>query len=167
MVGGGFFRSKDEGFDQVGVWDDSREDAFPLMHIRGCMGSIFEPRWGEGGGVVKSWTGILGVTGDFMPFVGRVPAKYAGKGFTSGSGGGGLAATGQWVAAGFCGEGMVWAWLAGTAVGIMIAGREEEELDKVVGRPGGKLDEWFPRELGLEGGRLRRADLKNLAREVR
>lgn len=115
---------------------------------------------------MKTWTGILGVTGDFVPFVGRVPVKYAGKGFKSGSGGG-LAATGQWIAAGFCGEGMVWAWLAGTAVGVMIAGREDEELDKVVGRPGGRLDEWFPRELGLEGGRLRRADLKNLAREVR
>lgn len=61
---------------------------------------------------------------------------------------------------------MVWAWLCGTAVGVMIAGREDEELDEVVGRPGGELAEWFPRELRLDSGRLQRADLKHLAREA-
>jgi glycine/D-amino acid oxidase-like deaminating enzyme len=35
---------------------------------------------------------------------------------------------GEWIAAGFSGEGMTWAWLCGAAVGIMIAGSEEEEL---------------------------------------
>ncbi|KAL6357371.1 hypothetical protein LRP88_07530 [Fusarium phalaenopsidis] len=151
MIGGGFFRSRQQGLDQVGVWDDSQVHALPLTHVRGVMPAIFEPHWGEGSKLVKAWTGILGFTGDLMPLVGRVrPSKDKNSG--------------EWVAAGFNGEGMVWAWLSGTALAIMVLGMEEENLGEGVGRPGGKLDEWFPREiLGVDGGRLRRADVANLA----
>lgn len=172
MVGGGFFRSKDEGMDQVGVWDDSRIDALPMMHVRGCMPGVFDPKWGVGGGMLKSWTGILGMTGDRMPLVGRLQDKMttaaAGSSSKPSEGKGDSAqAPSQWIAAGFCGEGMVWAWLSGTAVGIMIAGREEDELESVPGRPGGKLEEWFPKsELAVDEARLKRADLNNLWREV-
>jgi hypothetical protein len=38
----------------------------------------------------------------------------------------------KWIVAGWAGEGMVWAWLTGSALGIMIAGREKDEL------PGGR-----------------------------
>ncbi|KAJ4317856.1 hypothetical protein N0V84_007131 [Fusarium piperis] len=151
MIGGGFFRSRHQGLDQVGVWDDGQVHALPLTHIRGIMPAIFEPQWGGGSKLVKAWTGILGFTGDLMPFVGRVrPSKDKNSG--------------EWVAAGFNGEGMVWAWLCGTALAIMALGMEEENLEEGIGRPGGKLDEWFPREtLGVDGGRLRRADVANLA----
>ncbi|KAK2592608.1 hypothetical protein QQS21_009673 [Conoideocrella luteorostrata] len=167
MIGGGFFRSKDQGLDQVGIWDDGKVDTLPLMHIRGCMQSVFEPNWGLGGGLIKAWTGILGVTGDFMPLVGRIPEKgNEERGDGEGRGLDQLARPGQWIAAGYCGEGMVWAWLCGTAVGIMIAGKEEEDLDEAVGRPGGLLADWFPGVLGVNDGRLKRANLKNLARVV-
>ncbi|RKP04627.1 FAD dependent oxidoreductase-domain-containing protein [Thamnocephalis sphaerospora] len=53
MVGGGFFRSKDEGMDQVGVWDDSRVDSLPMMHVRACMPGVFDPKWGIGGAALK------------------------------------------------------------------------------------------------------------------
>ncbi|KAL2684629.1 hypothetical protein Neosp_005708 [[Neocosmospora] mangrovei] len=151
MIGGGFFRSRQQGLDQIGVWDDSQVHALPLTHIRGVMPAIFEPQWGGGSKLVKAWTGILGFTGDLMPLVGRVhPSKDKDSG--------------EWVAAGFNGEGMVWAWLSGTALAIMVLGLEEENLEKGVGRPGGKLDDWFPREiLGVDGGRLKRADVANLA----
>ncbi|KAK7421555.1 hypothetical protein QQZ08_009900 [Neonectria magnoliae] len=148
MVGGGFFRSREQGLDQMGVWDDSRVDALPGMHIRGVMPTTFEPRWGEGGAVKKAWTGILGFTGDLMPFVGRVPGP----------------GSGEWIAAGFNGEGMVWAWLCGAALAVMVLGKEDEVLERGVGRPGGRLEEWFPREeLKVDRRRLRRAELKNLA----
>ncbi|KAM5385245.1 hypothetical protein ACJZ2D_001206 [Fusarium nematophilum] len=153
MIGGGFFRSRHQGLDQIGVWDDSQVHALPLMHVRGVMPTVFEPRWGGGSSLVKAWTGILGFTGDLMPFVGRVPGCRAGP--KSG---------GEWIAAGFNGEGMVWAWLCGTALAVVVLGREEEELEESVGRPGGKLEEWFPgKVLGVDGGRLRRADIANLA----
>jgi glycine/D-amino acid oxidase-like deaminating enzyme len=167
MLGGGLFRSKDEGLDQIGVWDDSRTDAFPLMHLRGSMATIFEPRWGIGGGLKGAWTGIMGFTGDMLPFVGSLPAgldisrKVAVRGgFETGS-------SGQWLAAGFNGEGMVWAWLSGVAVAVMLLGLEEKDLEEAVGRPGGRLDEWYPvDEVKVDKVRLRRADLTNLAGEV-
>ncbi|KAL6877750.1 DAO domain-containing protein [Trichoderma longibrachiatum] len=67
MLGGGLFRSKEEGLDQIGVWDDGRVDAFPLMHLRGSMATIFEPRWGAGGKLEGAWSGIMGFTGDTLP----------------------------------------------------------------------------------------------------
>ncbi|KAK1238084.1 hypothetical protein MKX08_002663 [Trichoderma sp. CBMAI-0020] len=166
MLGGGLFRSKDEGLDQIGVWDDGRMDAFPLMHLRGSMATVFEPRWGVGGGLKGAWTGIMGLTGDMLPFVGRLPSgldvsrKRARGGFGDG-------ACGQWLAAGFNGEGMVWAWLSGVAVAVMMLGLEEEQLEEAVGRLGGRLEEWYPvEEVGVDGARLRRADLTNLAGEA-
>ncbi|KAH6896581.1 FAD dependent oxidoreductase-domain-containing protein [Thelonectria olida] len=147
------------GLDQLGRWDDSRVNSLPGIHIRGVMPMVFEPNWGEGGLVRKAWTGILGMTGDFLPFVGRLPGcpePQAGKG-----------STGHWMAAGFNGEGMVSAWLSGTALAITVLGREDEELEKGVGRPGGKLRDWFPQdELKIDAERLKRARLENLADAV-
>ncbi|KAM0513909.1 hypothetical protein ACHAPE_007264 [Trichoderma viride] len=166
MLGGGLFRSKDEGLDQIGVWDDGRMDAFPLMHLKGSMATVFEPKWGVGGELKGAWTGIMGFTGDMLPFVGSLPLgldvskKMARGGFGEG-------ASGQWLAAGFNGEGMVWAWLSGVAVAVMMLGLEEEDLEEAVGRPGGRLDEWYPiEEVKVDKARLRRADLTNLAGEV-
>lgn len=154
MVGGGFFRSAQDGMDQLGVWDDGRHDLLPELHIRSIMPAIFEPNYGAGAEVKKTWSGILGITGDMMPLVGRLPNTNNTKD------------SGEWIAAGFCGEGMVWAWLCGTALAVMVLGREEEELEKGVGRPGGVLKSWFPgNELGVSEARLGRADLKNLVDE--
>ncbi|KOS17702.1 hypothetical protein ESCO_003329 [Escovopsis weberi] len=110
MLGGGLSRSKDGGLDQFGVWDDGRIDAFPLMHLRGSMATVFEPKWGAGGELISAWTGIMGFTGDALPFVGWLPPDENENenenenemprmtGFDS---------HGQWIAAGFNGEGMV------------------------------------------------------------
>ena len=152
--------------DQLGEWDDAKMDALPLMHIRGSLATIFEPRWGgDGGGELKkTWTGIMGFTGDMIPFVGRVPETISERKRAAKSAGGGC---GEWIAAGFNGHGMVWAWLSGTAAAIMMLGKDGEELEKGVGRPGAKLDSWFPRDVvALSEERLGRAELKNLADEV-
>lgn len=163
MLGGGFLRSRKQGMDLVGVWDDSKMDALPLMHVRGSLATLFETRWGggDGGGQLKkAWTGIMGFTGDMIPFVGSVPENISGR-VVKGK------ARGEWIAAGFNGHGLVWAWLSGTAAAIMMLGREDETLEKGVGRPGGKLEDWFPGEVtALSEKRLRRAELKNLADEV-
>lgn len=158
MMGGGFFRSVEEGLDNIGIWDDSTKDAMTMVHVHGIMPTLFEPKWGIGGGLRKAWTGIMGYTGDFRPFVDRVPEKVSKD--RSGNGH-------QWIAAGFNGHGMVWSWLSGTAVGIMIAGKENDNLEKSMGRPAGKLDDWFPRKaVAFDEKRLKTANLKSLAGEL-
>ncbi|KAL7931647.1 FAD dependent oxidoreductase domain-containing protein [Trichoderma chlorosporum] len=166
MIGGGLFRSKDEGLDQIGVWDDSRVDAFPLMHLRGSVATVFEPKWGFGGGLKDAWSGIMGFTGDTMPFVGRLPPGTSGV--KENHVGGGLEeGSGEWIAAGFNGEGMVWAWLSGVAVAVMMMDKEDVDLEESVGWPGGKLGEWYPKEeVKVDNARLKRARLENLANEI-
>ncbi|RDA85023.1 hypothetical protein CP532_4583 [Ophiocordyceps camponoti-leonardi (nom. inval.)] len=177
MLGGGLFRSRDGGLDQMGVWDDSRLDVFPLMHLRGSLSAVFQPGGGGGGDggdggdgngafsaeAGAAWSGIMGFTGDSLPLVGRLPERRRGK-----KKGGRRRRRRQWVVAGFNGEGMVWAWLCGAAVGVMLVDREDEALPPGEGgRPGGKLAEWFPlEELAVDKKRLRRAELRNLAEEV-
>lgn len=161
MMGGGFTRSKDEGIDNVAVWDDSVMDPLTMVHVNGILPTIFNPQWGLGGGLKKGWSGIMGFTGDLRPFVGALPddrSKRRQKGNDDAS---------QWIAAGFNGHGMVWAWLSGTAVGVMLAGKDEETLEEGMGRPGGKLNDWFPRDaVEWNAKRTKTANLKNLAGEV-
>ncbi|PHH78016.1 hypothetical protein CDD80_7478 [Ophiocordyceps camponoti-rufipedis] len=161
LLGGGLFRSLDGGLDQMGVWDDSRLDPLPLMHLRGSLSAIFQPESSASAEPGATWSGIMGFTGDGLPLVGRLPdhqtrTNKRKKKTTDGR---------QWVIAGFNGEGMVWAWLSGAALAVMLAGRENEALPPGEGgRPGGKLAEWFPgEELAVDKARLRRAELRNLA----
>lgn len=139
LLGGGFARSKENGLDQVGVYDDSTLDIMTLMHVNGVAPTVFNTAVD----VKNAWSGIMGYTGDSRPFVGRVNGE-------------------EWVSAGFCGHGMVWAWLCGVGVGVMMAGKEGEKLEKGVGRPEGKLEDWFPKDLLA----VREADIKNLKDEM-
>ncbi|CRK17779.1 hypothetical protein BN1708_003057 [Verticillium longisporum] len=161
MLGGGFSRSLKQGVDQVGLYDDgARIDALTVSHISGIFPAVFSPKWGEGASVENAWSGILGMTGDFLPFVGRLHSGLTGRKVASKKVRG---LHGEWIAAGFSGEGMVWAWLSGTALGIMVDGCEEEELAAAPGRPKGKTVEWLPRELMVSSARMRSADISNLA----
>ncbi|KAJ4152971.1 hypothetical protein LMH87_009486 [Akanthomyces muscarius] len=163
MMGGGFARGADEGLDNIAVWDDSSKDTLTMVHINGILPSIFEPNWGTGGGLKKAWSGIMGFTGDMRPFVGPIPDARSKKHKSSKL----QVDAGQWIAAGFNGNGMIWSWLSGAAVGIMIAGRDEDMLEKDIGRPDGKLDDWFPRKAtAWNDKRLKTANLKALAGEV-
>lgn len=60
----------------------------------------------------RIWSGILGLTPDQVPIVGRVPAAVSGRRHEDG----------EWVAAGFNGFGMSQCWLAGQAVAKMALG---------------------------------------------
>ncbi|EEY14781.1 conserved hypothetical protein [Verticillium alfalfae VaMs.102] len=107
-----------------------------ISHISGIFPAVFPPKRGKGASVEHAWSGILGMTGDFLPFVGRLHSGLTGRKVASKKDGG---VHGEWIAAGFAGEGMVWAWLSGTALGIMVDGCEEEELAAAPGRPKAKL----------------------------
>ncbi|KAL8365578.1 hypothetical protein RB595_004408 [Gaeumannomyces hyphopodioides] len=183
MVGGGFTRSAKQGGDMVGVYDDSRLDALTAAHLEGIMPAVFRPHWGadEGGGPrVKSvWSGVLAFTADFLPLAGRLDERTTGRKVPARKGdgrtpSGGSAADGpgkratppspgEWISAGYCGEGMIWAWLSGTAVGIMLSGCENVHLPAAPGRPEGRLADWFPPELRPTGERIARMDIMDLA----
>ncbi|KAK2038002.1 FAD dependent oxidoreductase [Colletotrichum somersetense] len=187
MLGGGFERSTADGVDMIGVWDDSTTDGLTIAHVSGVMNAVFGAGWN--GDVIRSWSGILGFTGDIAPFVGRVPNSLTGARASAGpsqgvrrakmqkvfddldvkeSGEAGWkgAAAGEWVSAGYNGDGMVWAWLCGAALGIMVAGKEHVAMEKGDGMPGGRLADWFPPELLITEARVKKADLTNLVDEV-
>jgi glycine/D-amino acid oxidase-like deaminating enzyme len=164
MIGGGFMRSSKQGVDHVGLYDDGAAlDALTISHLVGIVPAIFYPRWGHGAAMKQAWSGIIGLTGDSLPFVGRLPTTMTHRDTKKKSNSAGTDGHGEWIAAGFSGEGMTWAWLCGAAVGIMIAGSEEEELPAEPGRPGGRLVDWLPHELLVSNKRIRSADVSHLA----
>lgn len=171
MIGGGLFQSGKQGMDMVGVYDDSKTDAMTLMHLEGVMPTVFN--WGaeaRGRRVIKAWSGLVAFSGDMLPLVGRLDPRIT-KRKVKADGDERVnkadkVKPGEWIAAYFCGDGMVWAWLCGTAVGIMLAGSEEEDLAKEPGRPAGQLANWFPLELYASWTRVQRMDIADLAAEL-
>ncbi|CAI6269525.1 unnamed protein product [Periconia digitata] len=173
MVGGGFRRSLNQGVDQVGVYDDSAAlDALTMSHIAGVLPAIFSPNWGAGIALKQAWSGIIGLTGDFLPFVGPLDSTWTGRvvrheradAKSSVRSTADSRRSGEWIAAGWAGEGMVWAWLCGVGLGIMIAGSEEDDSrEDVPGLPGGRIDEWLPQEVLISKRRVQTADVSNLA----
>ncbi|PSR76027.1 hypothetical protein BD289DRAFT_447119 [Coniella lustricola] len=188
LIGGGLFQSGKQGMDMFGVYDDSATDTLTLMHLGGVLPSVF--RWGDeapGRRVLKAWSGVVGFTGDVLPLVGRLDARLTkrevqvqGKAQAQGREEGSESSTktktktktsrdvapGEWIAAYFCGDGMVWAWLSGTALGVMLAGSEDEDLPAAPGRPAGVLKDWFPDELAASWERLQGMDIADLADEL-
>ncbi|KAK6212652.1 hypothetical protein LQW54_005073 [Pestalotiopsis sp. IQ-011] len=166
MLGGGFDRSRDQGLSVVGRYDDSSDaiDALTVNHIGNIFPTVFSPHWGddqEGGRIKKYWAGIVALTGDFLPFVGRLDPKLTQRRPRTAKSSDGVEA-GEWIAAGFCGDGMVWAWLSGTALGAMITGNDDEKVPATPGRPGGMVKDWFPHELQPTLKRVQKADVANM-----
>ncbi|KAJ6591583.1 FAD dependent oxidoreductase, partial [Mycena vulgaris] len=86
------------------------------------------------GRVKKLWSGILSVSADGRPWVGRLPAKISGRPaprtrpsrkHKSAETVTRLAPPGEWISAGYSGEGMVHAYLSGKALAHMILGHDE------------------------------------------
>lgn len=166
MIGGGYFQGPKQGMDLMGVSDDTKIDALTVMHLEGVMPTIFDPGYEvEGGGarVIRAWSGAIGVTPDFMPLIGRLDPRITSRKVKQDSKGDGGVTPGEWISAYFCGDGMVWAWLCGVALGIMITGSEDEVLSAEPGRPAGKLEDWFPSELYAGWERVKGMDVVDLA----
>lgn len=167
MLGGGAFRSKNTVLDQVGIWDDTRTDAITSAHLSGILPIVFTPQNQEREAETQArylqqhWSGIISLTGDSLPFVGKLDSRISGRGSGKDS-----EDSSEWIAAGYNGEGMVFAWLCGTALGIMVMGSEQDTIPAFPGSPGGKLDEWFPKELLLDSQRYDRLDVLDLADQL-
>ena len=167
MLGGGAFRSKNNGLDQIGVWDDSRTDVFTSAYLGGILPIVFsqekQQRQAETSSryLQQHWSGIISLTGDSLPFVGKLDSRVCAK-----NSGDTRDDAAEWIAAGYNGEGMVFAWLCGTALGLMIMGFEHEDIPASPGFPGGTLNEWFPKELLLHKKRFDRIDVLDLADQL-
>ncbi|KAI9452178.1 FAD dependent oxidoreductase [Lactarius psammicola] len=175
LFGGGAVQSGRIVFSEVGVSDDGGYNMAIASHIQGALPEYFghtnwgtegvPPAAGEAGspspspwasGRVKAlWTGILGFSADLQPWVGRVPSTVSGRALPAPEKDDAvrpLAAPGEWVSAGYSGEGMVHAWLCAHALALMLLGLE--------GRQG--VPTWFPNEYRLTDKRLKRATLERL-----
>jgi glycine/D-amino acid oxidase-like deaminating enzyme len=168
MIGGGFARTVKDGVDMVGVSDDAEPlEGLTVAHISGVFPAVFSPNWGVGGGLKEAWSGILGFTGDLMPLVGRLDTNVTGRVPSNDTEPktGGMPA-GEWIMAGFSGEGMVWSWLCGMALGLKMAGHDDDEELTFPGRPNGRVGDWFPDELWVSEKRLKSADASNLPSQM-
>lgn len=99
------------------------------------------------GRVKALWSGVLSVSVDEFPWVGRVPPAISGRlsppGLKQSQR---MAAPGEWVAAGYSGEGMVHAWLCARALALMVLGLDAANDVETEGQYGAgqSVDEWLP-----------------------
>ncbi|KAF9814801.1 hypothetical protein IEO21_04909 [Rhodonia placenta] len=171
MFGGGWAQSCDNNLPDIGITDDSTFSFASASHLAGALPLYFganhwggeavpageqDAHWGTGR-TKAQWSGILGISTDSLPWVGRLPAIVAGRvpppavpSAVSEKGAGGLAPSGEWIAAGYSGEGMVHAWMSGKAVAYMLLGRENE------------LTDWFPDILRVTEKRWKKATVDDL-----
>ena len=128
--------------DNIGVSDDGSGNFEIEAYLTGALERYFSGQWGEEGTepdseagsppggpwgkgrVTATWTGLLGVSADSQPWVGRVPllASTRQEPLGRSSPSTALGAPGEWICAGYSGEGMVHAWLCGRALARMVLG---------------------------------------------
>ena len=202
MFGGGWASAFDVALADFGLADDSGYSVLVASHLAGALPFYFgSERWGrekapesgdEDGEVMgegtsgegervrwpegrtkATWGGIIGVSADGFPWVGRLPPKIAGRraplprsastlaprdsekhqhplaaAKDNNASAARLAAPGEWISAGYSGEGMVHAWLCGKALAYMLSDAEDE------------LAGWFPRMLCVTEERWKKAKLE-------
>jgi glycine/D-amino acid oxidase-like deaminating enzyme len=179
LFGGGAVQGGRVLLSEVGVADDSWYDLGIASYIQGALPEYFgRANWGaesaavtggegvawDAGRVKALWTGILGISADWQPWVGRVPSIISGRAAPSPSLAEvsdkdvtrSIAAPGEWISAGYNGEGMVHAWLCAHALALMVLGVEEEE----------GMRTWFPDEFRLTEKRWKGATLEGLMERI-
>jgi glycine/D-amino acid oxidase-like deaminating enzyme len=88
-----------------------------------------------------TWSGTIGWSVDGLPWVGRIPDKISGRASSHSP-----TFAGEWIVAGFSGEGMTSAWMCSRALGLMLlTGSKNTEFT------------WFPDQLRVTEKRWRRA----------
>lgn len=135
-IGGGFLKSLITGQvnieeADVGCTRDDQQIPEVLASIEGSIEKRLQH--GSGTHIVDKWTGIMGFTIDNHPMVGKLPYEISERrpvmSQADDSNGGR-----EWIAAGFCGNGMVNCWLSGKGIAEMLLKGEDA------------VNEWFPIE---------------------
>lgn len=162
MMGGGVVQSPAQGVDEFGIWADDRTDFAISSYLTGILSVAFGPKtWGGDDGqrrVKALWSGCMGFTADMMPLVGKLDTSLTRRKRKSST-----VTAGEYIVAGFNGEGMVSAWLSGVAVGLMVLGRDEVDFKEGDGRPPGRVRDWFPDPLRCSKARVDRSDISEIA----
>lgn len=189
MFGGGWAQATSDSLPDVGIADDSETSFEAQAHLAGALPQYFglcnwgkeaisvpgdsdkgEVLWAEGR-TKAQWSGILGISVDLLPWVGRLTPKISGRTQPRQPAGSadsassssnedrdkdkdkeapGTAAPGEWLSAGYTGEGMVHAWMSGKALAYMVLDRETE------------IQSWFPDILRVTEKRWKKASLDDL-----
>jgi glycine/D-amino acid oxidase-like deaminating enzyme len=208
MLGGGFAKS-DSILTELGNSDDRKWNLQTGKYLTGALGSFFvggNKEDEEKDRVKALWSGILGISCDGNPWVGRVPSQISGRSTPawtkrttrtslrdnnnnntiitpkdtyatvaddSASGlpsqpskaSDKLAPGGEWMAAGYTGEGMVHAWRSGEALAMMVLGLDEPntnlEAMKTDATPAG-IGEWFPDVFRVTEDRWKNTGIEDL-----
>lgn len=158
MLGGGFLRHNAH-LTEIGNADDRDWNRKVDDYLSNAMGDYF--RVGDNDEkerVIGRWGGILAMSTDERPWVGRVPESLSHRGAVyrkdnfewSKEGSISLAPPGEWIAAGYSGEGMVHAWLSGKAVALMVLGVDE------------RTEGWFPEVYRITEGRCEGASVEGM-----
>lgn len=166
MAGGGAVQSPEKGMDEFGIWRDDRSSYSIRAYLDGLLPTIFGAHnWGADMGtrVKMAWTGCMGFTPDLLPYVGVLDQKITKRKAPTVRSRKDAKQPGEWISAGFQGEGMVLAWLSGVAVGLMLVGEEDEIFEQAPGIPSGKIAEWLPEEFVCSTRRLDRSNVSDLA----
>jgi glycine/D-amino acid oxidase-like deaminating enzyme len=91
IIGGGIGALPEDGLSEFGNTNDSMLNGLNSKYLHESTSRYFGSNWGEDdptSRVRKEWTGIMGITGDGVPYVGPVPGEE-----------------GLWISAGFNGHG--------------------------------------------------------------
>lgn len=114
--------------------DDTTISSISKQTLENILPTIFAKGWPEGEApeVRKLWSGVMGFTPDYVPWVGQIPKDVTGR-----------AGDGEYIAAGFNGYGMPLCWGCGEAVAKMVLGKEDE------------VKEWLPESFLIIQKRLR------------
>ncbi|KAJ6258637.1 hypothetical protein Dda_6685 [Drechslerella dactyloides] len=186
MYGGGWAQTGNNGMDLIGRSDDTKLNYMAAGHLSGLLPFVFgsgtadgPTRAWDGVAIKNMWTGLIGMSADTMPWVGKVPSTMTTRGQPAQQSvdvEGGAVKTGEWCSVGFSGEGMVNCWGCATALARMVLG--EEVSRNVVGREkrvraakgeeevkGWRdvpLEEWFPAEFAVSEKRAKEADVAEM-----
>jgi len=135
MLGGGF-ASNTKYMEEVANVDDRSWNLETGEYLAGVLGKCFKVEAGDGDTeqVKATWSGIIGVSSDEIPWVGRVPESVSGRKIPENDGKRkqGMAAAGEWIAAGYSGEGMVHGWLSGKALAEMVGRGEKGSIPEAL-----------------------------------
>jgi glycine/D-amino acid oxidase-like deaminating enzyme len=91
VIGGGLGALPNDGLSEFGETDDTVLNDLNSKYLHETTARYFGANWGHDDSVQrvrKEWTGIMGITGDDLPYVGAVPGE-----------------DGLWISAGFNGHG--------------------------------------------------------------